>query len=149
LVAKEPLVAVMPRDHPMSSRPTIRLEDIANETLISISRTVSPALRRAIDEFVARSGVALAAGLEADYLHMAFTLTLSTPGVCILAGFAQRLLPPSVIAIPLEGGQAAVDLAIAYSRSNSSPILRYFLSQADALIARRPLGDVTMLGAAP
>jgi LysR family transcriptional regulator, hca operon transcriptional activator len=140
LVAKEPLVVIMPRDHPMGGRSTIRLEDISRETLISISRPVSPALRRAIDEFVAQSGVTLAAGLEADHLHMAFTLVLSTPGVCILGGFARRLLPPSVVGIPLEDGQAAVDLAIAYNRANPSPILQHFLSEADALIARRPLG---------
>jgi DNA-binding transcriptional LysR family regulator len=68
LLEKEPLVVIMPRDHPMADRPTIRLEDISSEALISIisiSRPDAPALPRSIDEFVARSGVTLAAGLEA------------------------------------------------------------------------------------
>jgi len=136
LLARESLVAVVPRTHKLAARATVGLQDLENDTLIGISSAVAPSLRKAIDEYVLRSGMSFKAGIEADYLHMAFTLVQSTPGICILANSVRNLLPPSLIAIPLEGQEPVVDLAIAYNRHNPSPVLHYFLSNADSLIAK-------------
>jgi LysR family hca operon transcriptional activator len=136
LLEKEPLVVIMLRDHPMADRPTIRLEDISSEALISIisiSRPDAPALPRSIDEFVARSGVTLAAGLEArrpggpearrpgGRSASTFTLVLSAPGVCILAGFVQRLLLPSFVGIHVRGDGRRLAVPCSRHRPVQSP----------------------------
>jgi LysR family hca operon transcriptional activator len=48
--------------------------------------------------------------------------------------YANNLLPWSVVSRPLEGETPTVDLVIGYSRSNTSAILKLFLSRADELM---------------
>jgi LysR family hca operon transcriptional activator len=48
--------------------------------------------------------------------------------------YANNLLPWSVVSRPLVGEAPTVDLAIGYSRSNASPVLKLFLSRADELV---------------
>src|SRR6266436_7549118 len=55
-VAKEPLVVVLPSDHPLTSNDAIRVHDIAGETFIGVSNT-APVLRAVIDEYLKRSGI--------------------------------------------------------------------------------------------
>jgi LysR family hca operon transcriptional activator len=45
------------------------------------------------------------------------------------------LLPSSVVSRPLEGEAPTIDLAVGYSKANTSPILKLFLSRLDELVA--------------
>jgi hypothetical protein len=40
-------------------------------------------------------------------------------------------MPASVVSRPLEGEAPTIDLAVGYSRSNTSPIFKLFLSRLD------------------
>jgi len=44
------------------------------------------------------------------------------------------LLPWSVVSRPLEGEAPTIDVAVGYNRSNTSPILKLFLSRLDELM---------------
>ena len=136
LVATEPLFVLLPSGHRLASRKAIRLKDLAGDTFISFSKTEAPALRRIIDDYLAREGVALTLGHEAENLPMAISLVLSTPGVTFLPGYARRLLPPSVVSRPLQGEAPTIGLAAAYNTLNVSPLLKLFLARTDALVAR-------------
>jgi LysR family hca operon transcriptional activator len=46
------------------------------------------------------------------------------------------MLPSSVISRPLRGDVPTIDLVVGYSKMNTSPILKLFLSRIDDLIAR-------------
>jgi len=50
--------------------------------------------------------------------------------------YAQNLLPRSVISRPLLGDVPTIDLVVGYSKTNTSQILKLFLSRIDDLIAR-------------
>ena len=43
----------------------------------------------------------------------------------------KNLLPWSVVSRPLEGEAPTIDLAVGYSKANTSPILKRFLSRVD------------------
>ena len=45
------------------------------------------------------------------------------------------LLPWSVVSRPLEGEAPTIEVAVGYSKSNTSPILKLFLSRLDELVA--------------
>ena len=51
---------------------------------------------------------------------------------------AMHLLPWSVFSRPLEGEAPTIDLAVGYSKANTSPILKLFLSRIDQLKTRDP-----------
>jgi LysR family transcriptional regulator, hca operon transcriptional activator len=135
VVATEPLVVVFPGDHRLASLEAINPQDIAGETFISVSDT-APVLRVVIDDYLRRSGIDIKPDHEVDHLAMAMSLVASTRGVALLPAYAQKMLPSSVISRPLRGDVPTIDLVVGYSKMNTSPILKLFVSRIDDLIAR-------------
>jgi LysR family hca operon transcriptional activator len=135
VVAKEPLMLVLPSDHRLASQEVIAIQEVAEETFIGMSKT-APSLQVIIDEYLKRSGVRIRAGQEIDNLGMAVSLVASKRGVTLLPAYARNFLPWSVISRKLQGETPTIDLVIGYNRANSSPILKLFLSRIDELIAR-------------
>ncbi len=64
---------------------------------------------------------------------MAMSLVASTRGLALMPAYAKNLLPWSVVSRPLEGEAPTIDLAVGYSKANTSPILKLFLSRLDEL----------------
>ena len=135
LLTKEPLVVVLPSDHRLASHEAIDPRDIAGETFISVSNT-APVLREVIDDYLRRSGMDIKPDHEVDHLAMAVSLVASTRGIALLPAYAENLLPRSVISRPMRGDVPTIDLVVGYSKTNTSPILKRFLSRIDDLIAR-------------
>jgi LysR family hca operon transcriptional activator len=135
LLAQEPLVVVLASDHPLASRSSVRVQQLAGETFINVSDT-APVLRAIIESYLKRSSVALAAKHEADNLSMAISLVASTRGVALLPAYAQNFLPWAVVSRPLAGEVPGIDLVAGYHKANASPVLKLFLSRLDELISR-------------
>ena len=127
VIVKEPLVVAMPNDHRLVSKNAVALQDIAGEIFIGISNT-APALQVVIDDYLERSGIKLRPVHKVDNLAMAMSLIASTRGVALLPIYAKNFLPRSVTSRPLDGEAPMIDLVIGYNKSNTSPILRLFLS---------------------
>ena len=135
VVATEPFVVVLPSDHRLASYEAINPHDIVGETFIAVSKT-APVGRRVVDDYLRRTGIDIRPDHEADHLAMAMSLVASTRGVALLPAYARNLLPSSLISRPLQGDVPTTDLVVGYSKTNTSPILKLFLSRIDDLIAR-------------
>src|SRR5580698_5804430 len=131
---KEPLVAVLPADHRLAAAKEVRLRDLAGETYISPTR-VAPALKAVIENYAAKNGVVLTPAFDGENLSSVLSLVTSTGGVTLLPLYVRLMLPPSVVIRPLEGEAPTIDLVLGYSRSNTSALLKRFLSRADELVA--------------
>jgi LysR family transcriptional regulator, hca operon transcriptional activator len=70
-----------------------------------------------------------------DNLAMAMSLVASTRGLALMPAYAKNLLPWSVVSRPLQGEAPTIDLAVGYSKANTSPVLKLFLSRIDELTA--------------
>jgi LysR family hca operon transcriptional activator len=73
-----------------------------------------------------------------DNMAMAMSLVASTRGLALMPAYAKNLLPWSVVSRPLEGEAPTIDVAVGYSKSNTSPILKLFLSRLDELVRGEP-----------
>jgi len=135
VVATEPFVVVLPSDHRLASYEAINPHDMVGETFIAVSNT-APVGRKVVDDYLRRSGIDIKPDHEADHLAMAMSLVASTRGVALLPAYARNLLPSSLISRPLQGDVPTIDLVVGYSKTNTSPILKLFLSRIDDLIAR-------------
>ncbi|MDE1147291.1 MAG: LysR substrate-binding domain-containing protein [Azospirillaceae bacterium] len=133
-LAKEPLIAVLPADHRLTSRKKIRPQDLASETYVSSAR-ISPILKSVIQEYAATVGITLKAQYEGDNLPSAMSLVVSTGGVTLIPLYAQNMLTPNVVARALDGVPPAIDLCLGYNAANSSTVLRRLLSRSDELVA--------------
>jgi LysR family hca operon transcriptional activator len=67
-------------------------------------------------------------------MAMVMSLVASTRGLALMPAYAKNLLPWSVVSRPLEGEAPTIDLVVGYSKANTSPILKLFLSRIDELI---------------
>jgi LysR family hca operon transcriptional activator len=134
-VAKEPLVVILPSDHPLAKDKAIDPHDLVGETFIGISE-IPRVLRAVINAYLKRTGIELTPHLEIDNFAMAVSLVASTRGVALLPASAENFLTWSVVIRPLKGETPTIDLVVGYHKANTSPILRTFLSKLDELTSR-------------
>jgi LysR family hca operon transcriptional activator len=139
IVANEALFVLMPTNHRLASNATIDVDEIAHEQFISFVRQYAPSLRDVIDRYLERAGLDITPAHEAETLPMVISLVLSTGGVSLVPAYLKKLLPPSVVSRSMNGEAPAIELAIGYSKSNTSPLLKTFLSEA----GNSPLFDGT------
>lgn len=134
LLAKEPLIAVLPADHRLAARKRIRPQDLVREIYVSSART-SPVLHAVIQDYASKVGIVLKAKYEGENISSAMSLVASTGGVTLVPLYAQNMLAPNVVARALEGVPPTVDLTLGYNQANPSPLLCRLLSRADELVA--------------
>jgi LysR family transcriptional regulator, hca operon transcriptional activator len=138
---KDPLIVLMPRDHALAARTSIRPQDIKGETFIGVSAIRAPTLWAVIDDYARRTGIALKPKQQAENLTMAISLVASTGGIALLPLYAKNLLPKTVISRPIQGAPPMVDLVLGYNEANTSPLLKFLLSKVDELKFRVSKGD--------
>jgi LysR family hca operon transcriptional activator len=138
---KDPLVVLMPRDHALAGRSSIRPQDIAGQTLIGVSPLRAPTLWTVVNDYVKRFGIAEKPDHQAENIAMAFSLVASTGGVSLLPLYAQNLLPSTLISRPIQGATPTVDLVIGYNEANTSPLLKFLLSKVNELKFRVSRND--------
>ena len=98
--------------------------------------STAPTLQVVIDDYQKRSGMDFQPAHRVDNLAMAMSLIASTRGVALLPAYAKNFLPWSVTSRPLDGEAPMIDLVIGYNKTNTSPILKLFLSRIDDLTTR-------------
>jgi LysR family hca operon transcriptional activator len=134
-VAKEPLVVILPSDHPLASQDAVNPKHLKGETFISVSNT-APVLRAVIDDYLKQLDLDAAPDHEADNISMAISLVASTRGVALLPIYALNFLPWSVVGRPIKGKAPTIDLVVGHHKANTSPLLMPFLSKIGELIER-------------
>jgi len=133
VVDREPLIVLMPSDHRLTTRAAVSPQDLVGEIFIGGSNKAT-VLRAITEDYLRRSGLDIKLDHGVDNLAMAMSLVASTRGLALMPAYAQNLLPPSVVSRPLEGEAPTIDVAVGYSKSNTSPVLELFLSRLDQLV---------------
>ncbi|WP_122158696.1 LysR family transcriptional regulator [Paraburkholderia sp.] len=133
VVNREKLIVLMPSDHALTERATIRPEDFAGEPFI-MATNKAKVLHQVILQYLRDKAIEVKPEHGVDNLAMAMSLVASTRGLALMPEYANNLLPWSVVSRPLEGEAPTIDLVIGYSKSNTSALLKLFLSRADELL---------------
>ena len=133
VVDQEPLIVLMPSDHRLTAKQAIHSRELVGEIFIGGSRKAS-VLRAITEDYLRRSGVDIKIDHGVDNMAMTISLVASTRGLALMPAYAKNLLPGSVVSRPLEGEAPTIDIAVGYSESNASPILKLFLSRLDELM---------------
>ena len=133
VVSQEKLVVLMPSDHRLTERATIRPGDFAGEPFI-MATNKAKVLHQVILKYLKDKAIEVAPEHGVDNLAMAMSLVASTRGLALMPEYANNLLPWSVVSRPLEGEAPTIDLVIGYSKSNTSAVLKLFLSRTDELL---------------
>jgi LysR family hca operon transcriptional activator len=131
-VSREPLVVLMPSDHHLVSRKSIRPQDLIGEKFIAMA-SKAKVLRTVIDDYLQREGIDIVPSQNVDNPAMVMSLVASTRGVALIPSYVENLMPWSVVSRPLAGTPPTIDLCVGYSKANTSPILKLFVSRLNQL----------------
>src|SRR5271169_3098296 len=137
VVDHEPLIVLMPSDHRITSREAIHPREFVGEIFIGGSNKATM-LRAVTEDYLRHSGLDIKLDHGVDNMAMAISLVASTRGLALMPAYAKNLLPWSVVSRPLEGEVPSIELAVGYSKSNTSPILKLFVSRLEELRAPKP-----------
>jgi LysR family hca operon transcriptional activator len=144
IVDREPLIVLMPSDHRLTARQAIHPRELVGEIFIGGANKAA-VLRAVTEDYLRRSGVDIKLDHGVDNMAMAMSLVASTRGLALMPAYAKNLMPWSVVSRPLEGEAPTIDVAVGYSKSNTSPILKLFLSRLEEL--RAPVHEKNALNA--
>lgn len=123
----EPLIAILPADHPLAQEECLDLARLADQPCIEVSHIHAPVLHAIIQAYAAAQGIALNSAHESESLLMALSLVRSSGGYCLLPSYAQTLCPPGLVAKPLAADAPHIELALAWHPENRSTALDAFL----------------------
>jgi DNA-binding transcriptional LysR family regulator len=126
---QERIVAVVSSDSPLASRKTLRLRDLADETLLVWDRHIMPYLFDKVDALYARQGISPKRVPTPDagpYNQAGLMQVASGKGVylCIGIPFTATQI---VAVVPLSDPDATLDICVAWRKAESSPIVCKFL----------------------
>jgi LysR family hca operon transcriptional activator len=133
VVDHEPLIVLMPSDHRLTARDAIRPQDFIGEIFIGAANKAS-VLQAVTEDYLRRSGLDIKVDHGVDNMAMAMSLVASTRGLALMPAYANNLLPESVVTRPLQEEAPTIDIAVGYSKTNTSPVLKLFLSRLDELV---------------
>jgi LysR family transcriptional regulator, hca operon transcriptional activator len=139
VIAKEPIVVILPSDHKLAAEKAIDPKDLEGETLVGFS-DIAIVLREVVEGYLRERGVNLAPSHRVENFSMVLSLVSSIRGVSLMPAYVEALLPWSVVSRPLKGEPLTIDLAVGYRSDNHSPVLKTFLGGLDQLIAAGPAG---------
>jgi LysR family hca operon transcriptional activator len=136
IIAHEPVVVILPREHPLASCAEIDPRDIDPLSFVGYSDTPH-VLRSIVERYFKERGLSMAPVHFLDGYATGISLVASTRGVTLLPAYVEALLPASLVSRRLTGNGPVIEVAAGYRADNPSPVLAAFLRNIDRLISAR------------
>jgi DNA-binding transcriptional LysR family regulator len=128
----ERIVAVLSQDSPLASRKTLRIRDLANETLLLWDRHMMPGLYDKVLELYARAGVSpkttptpgAGPGTQAGIM-----LVASGKGIYLCIGIPLTSSRPEtgVAVVPISDPDATFEVCVAWRKAQAASVVLEFL----------------------
>lgn len=127
LVQREPLVAVLPAEHPLAGH-EIDLIDLRDEQFIGFSRTLDDTIRTAVLNACVTAGFTPRYGAKTTSIPMLLSMVASGQGITLLSRSWTRTVREGLAYAPLRDQMATSVLAVAVQRGRSSSLTDAFVA---------------------
>lgn len=130
LVINEPLYVGLNADHPLASKATIAVTDLADEPMILYPNLPMPGLEQEVINMFQRENVPLKIEQQVEDVLTCVALVAGRFGACITSqSTASCLLMPNVVYRPLQSRYLpSIELSCVYLANNKSPLLSALLT---------------------
>lgn len=125
LLFKEPIVAVLPREHPLAA-PTVKLSSLASEPLVLIEREAWPLLFDAIITLCSQAGFSPQIANMSGRTPAVLTLVAAGEGISLMTAGVKRFLFKELVFCKLRP-TVSMGLVIAWRAQERSTIVKAFL----------------------
>lgn len=127
VVSEEPLLAVLPSNHPAAAQQRLRLEDLRTDTFILFPPTIGPLFDTVVSACHA-AGFEPAIGQQAFHIGAILTLVAAELGVSLVPSSTQQLQIEGVVFRELADAVPTIKLAVARRRGDTSSAVRNFVA---------------------
>src|SRR5512147_259515 len=132
LLVQAPLMAVLPKKHPLAGRASIHFKELAQEPFIANTRSTEPIVRDAFISLCHSAGFSPKITQEAGQVQTVLGLVATGLGVCLLPDFIRNIRRPGVQYVPLSGAPT-VKLAVVWRADNTSGLVKSFVKVIESL----------------
>ena len=133
-IMQDPLVAVLPQNHPLADHPRIDLRALRNETFIICPRRYRCGLYDHTLAVCHQAGFSPKLIQETQEVHSILGFVAAGLGVALLPLSVKSLLRSQVIYRPFDPPLEGLDLAMAWRPENESPTLSVFLEVVQQVV---------------
>ena len=125
---REPLLAVLPKEHALTSQPQLRLAQLATDRLVVSSREAGPDLFDAIVYFCKRAGFSPRIVSSPSAWQSVLTLVEAGEGVALVPACVQYLRSKDVVFRPILDRGCVFDVIVAWRRNDPGEVRESFLT---------------------
>lgn len=136
-VESEPLVAILPIDHRLATRPTVTLADLATYPMVLGSIAEWDFFRTFVVDTFAQAGHQVDVRYEASNAMGILGLVGSGLGVSVYSQAIERFQPRTIMTRPIADCPARVETLLVWNRAYKNPALLNFVATVKRLIASR------------
>lgn len=123
-IGKEPFFAVLPSDHPLATRTSLKSSDLRAETLLMLERENAPGFHDALLSCFYQNGlVPLKIRYFREFTTAIHLASLAGLGIAIVPANATYAAPSDIVRIPLDLEETFSEIGIA-SHEKQSPLAR-------------------------
>jgi DNA-binding transcriptional LysR family regulator len=132
LLLEEPMMAALPVSHPAAAREEVDLKLLKNDLFVLFPRAVGPTVYDTIIDACRQAGFEPELGQFAPQIDSVVNFVAAELGVSIVPASMSQLCIAGVTYRAIAGNVPIVRLALAYRRTDTSHIVRNFVTQAIA-----------------
>ena len=135
VLRREPLMAVLPAEHPLAARPSVRLAELRDEPFVTYPSRRRSVVHDAVLDACAEAGFVPAKVQEVRETATLVSLVAAGLGVALVPASVQHLRITGASYRPLTGASTEVELALATRAGDTSPHVARVRDRAVGLIA--------------
>ncbi len=128
----ESVVVVLPQDHHLVGLPSLTLVHLRRERFVQLSAAAAPGQHEAIHRALAAEGAAPLVVQEAEEMQTVVGLVASGLGVSLVPASVRALDRHDVVYRDIVGPAPRVELAFAYRKRDTSPVVASFVASVRA-----------------
>ncbi|MGE0799767.1 MAG: LysR substrate-binding domain-containing protein [Lautropia sp.] len=119
----ERFVIALPSTHPLAKRKSLRLSDIADESLVFFEREIAPEYHERFVDACRAAGFTPMIRHHARHFLSLLMVPASGCGVTVVPASAQNLSVPGVTLVPLRDSNMRAELRLLWNPANRAPAL--------------------------
>lgn len=132
-ILSEPLVLVLPAQHPAAHHPSVSLAQLNGESFVLPPSTKLSGLRGQIDELLSRTNCTPVIVQEAAWITTVLSLVAGGLGVSLLPANVTQLQRQGVVYRPIQEASPRLEIVAVWQPSNPSAPLKNFLAVVKSL----------------
>lgn len=138
-IKSEPLVAILPIDHRLSTRPSVELQDLASYPMVLGSTAEWDFFRTFVIDAFAQAAQQIDIRFEASNALGILGLVASGLGISVYSQSIERFQPRTIMIRPIADCPARIETLLVWNRAYKNPALANFVAMAKRMtMAAKP-----------